>query len=122
MSMATDRPVNTPKKTAKRSGLKPAWKPGQSGNPNGRPRGARNKLSEKFLDTLMRDFEKHGRDTLVKAREANPVAYVRIVADLMPREFDLGDKTAVGLHGLYGAIVAGAFGRLPRQEGDDDAP
>jgi hypothetical protein len=112
----------TAKKTAKRTGLRPAWKPGKSGNPSGRPGGSRNKICEHFLETLMSDFQKHGRDTLVKAREANPVAYVRIVADLMPREFDLGDKTSVGLHSLYLAMKAGTLQLLPYAKDDDDAP
>lgn len=118
MSTTTQGGDVTPKKTAKR-GLKPAWKPGQSGNPNGRPKGSRNRLCENFLDGLMSDFQKHGRDTFVKAREANPVAYLRMIADLVPKEFDLGDKTAKGLHALYSAVKGGGLRLLPREEDDE---
>src|SRR5450759_3195305 len=62
------------------------FKPGESGNPDGRPKGARSKLSERFLAELLADFEVHGADAIVKTREADPAAYIRVIASLLPRE------------------------------------
>ncbi len=60
------------------------------GNP-GRPKGSRNKLSEAFIAALCADFEEHGAETIARVREQDPVAYVRVVASLMPKEVKVDD-------------------------------
>jgi hypothetical protein len=60
--------------------------PGQSGNPRGRPRGSRHKLSERFLAELCESWEMHGRDALDRAREKDPVGYIRVIVSLVPRQ------------------------------------
>ena len=62
------------------------WKPGQSGNPMGRPKGSKNKISEKFLENLYENWERHGVNALDKAAESDPMQYVKMVASLVPRE------------------------------------
>ncbi len=62
------------------------FKPGQSGNPNGRPRGGRNRLSEDFVQALYDDFNVHGRGAIVAVREKDPSTYVKVIAQLLPRE------------------------------------
>ena len=71
------------------------WKPGQSGNPMGRPKGAKNKISEKFLENLYENWEKHGVDALEKAAESDPMPYVKMVASLVPRE--LKQETSINI-------------------------
>ena len=71
------------------------WKPGQSGNPMGRPKGAKNKVSEKFLENLQDNWEKHGVDALEKAAESDPMQYVKMVASLVPRE--LKQETSINI-------------------------
>ena len=71
------------------------WKPGQSGNPMGRPKGSKNKISEKFLENLQDNWEKHGIGALEKAAENDPMQYVKMVASLVPRE--LKQETSINI-------------------------
>ena len=64
------------------------FKPGQSGNPGGRPKGSRNKLSEEFFRDLCDVWETFGKPALMTMAWTDPVAYVRVVASLMPRELE----------------------------------
>ena len=65
-------------------------KPGQS---PGRPLGSRNKLSEKFLQTIHDDFLKHGVAAIEKVREDNPGIYLRVIASLIPKELHIKDES-----------------------------
>ena len=60
--------------------------PGASGNPNGRPKGTRNKLTETFLDIVVKDFAENGAEAIERVRRDDPVMYLRIVGSLVPRE------------------------------------
>lgn len=64
----------------------PTFRPGQSGNPGGRPKGSRNRVSGAFLGALCEDFEVHGPAAIERMRKADPVAYVRMCASLLPKE------------------------------------
>lgn len=66
------------------------FKPGQSGNPAGRPLSSKHKISEKFITALTTDFEAHGEGVIEKVRSDKPDAYLKIVADLVPKDFNLG--------------------------------
>jgi hypothetical protein len=61
------------------------FQPGQGG----RPRGARNRLARKFLDDLLEDWEEHGAGAIKIMRIEDPAKYVTIVAQVLPREFEL---------------------------------
>lgn len=61
-----------------------------SGNSGGgRPKGSRNKIGEDFLKAMADDFEEHGQAVIAKVRETKPEAYLRVVADLLPKEMNL---------------------------------
>ena len=62
------------------------WKPGQSGNPTGRLVGTRRKLSERFLDDMLNDWNEHGAEAIALFRTEKPHEYVKVVAGIMPRE------------------------------------
>lgn len=62
---------------------------GQSGNPNGRPAGSKNKISEKFITAITADFEQHGETVIEKVRTEKPENYLKIVADLVPKDFNI---------------------------------
>ena len=63
----------------------------------GRAKGAKNRLSHAFLTALAEDFEQHGVEALKIARIEKPVEYIRIVAGLMPKEFEIMDSRLADL-------------------------
>ncbi|MDP6711514.1 MAG: DUF5681 domain-containing protein [Nitrospinaceae bacterium] len=71
------------------------WKPGESGNPKGRPKGSRNKLSEAVIGDILMDWEEHGVQTIIQTREKDPVRYLRVVAGIIPREFQAKSEIEV---------------------------
>lgn len=62
---------------------------GVSGNPAGRPKSARSAVQESFLREISADFEKHGADVIRQVRETKPDVYLRVVADLMPKDVSM---------------------------------
>jgi hypothetical protein len=62
------------------------FKPGQSGNPAGRPKGARSRLGEKFLDDLCDRWEEHGKKALEICALREPATFIKVVANVLPRE------------------------------------
>lgn len=61
-----------------------------SGNSGGgRPKGSRNKIGEDFLKAMAADFEEHGAAVIAKVRETKPEVYLRVVADILPKELTL---------------------------------
>src|SRR6516164_7625421 len=63
----------------------------------GRAKGAKNRLSHAFLSALAEDFEQHGVETLKIARIERPVEYIKVVAGLMPKEFEIMDSRLADL-------------------------
>ena len=65
------------------------YKPGQSGNPKGRPQGSRNKLSEDFFRDLCDAWQAFGKPALMTVAWTHPLEFVRVVAQLMPKDVDV---------------------------------
>ena len=63
----------------------------------GRAKGAKNRLSHAFLTALAEDFEQHGIEALKIARIEKPVEYIKVVAGLMPKEFEIMDSRLADL-------------------------
>lgn len=86
---------------------KPRGKPfqkGQSGNPAGRPMHSRQRLSEAFITAISEDFEAHGRTTIERMRRMKPDAYVRVVADLLPKNIKVGEGEGEAFVSLWKRI------------------
>ena len=61
----------------------------------GRRKGVRNRLSHCFLSDLLEEWAEHGRETLKIARIERPVEFAKMVAGLLPREFELELNTTI---------------------------
>ena len=83
------------------------FKPGQSGNPKGRPKGARNRLGTQFLEALEADFNKFGTQAIALVREKKPEVYVRVVADLLPKEANINVEAGEAFVELWRKISDG---------------
>ena len=100
------------------------WKPGQSGNPKGRPQGSRNKLSEDFIADLHESWKSLGKPALLAAAWTDPVAYVRVVASLIPRELEATITPVTERMSnaqLHAIIARGIEGGLDPAAPDQDA-
>ncbi len=72
------------------------FKPGESGNPGGKATGVRNRINAAFLDDLAKDYQKieegktepNGIQAIRKCREDNPVAYVKALMALQPKQVE----------------------------------
>lgn len=53
---------------------------------------ARRELTANFLEVLCSDFEARGADAIRACREEQPQGYLRLVASLLPNEFDPNDN------------------------------
>jgi hypothetical protein len=83
------------------------FKPGQSGNPKGRPKGARNRLGTAFLEALEGDFNQFGPQAIAQVREKKPEVYMRVVADLLPKEASINVEASEAFVNLWRRISDG---------------
>lgn len=90
-------------------------RPFQPGNP-GRPKGSRNKLGEEFVAALQADFNEHGKAAIATVRAEKPDAYLKVIAQVVPKELlvrdmsleDLSDDDLIELlAAVRSATVAG---------------
>src|SRR5262249_37574996 len=59
---------------------------------NGRRLGSRNKLAHSFVEALQREFEAHGEATIRAVRVDRPVEFLKIIASILPKEFEIVDS------------------------------
>lgn len=67
---------------------------GQSGNPQGRPKGSKNAVSEDFLADIHEAWIKHGPEALQRMIAEKPGEFVKMVAQLIPKDFHIQQSTA----------------------------
>ena len=58
----------------------------------GRRKGTRDRISTALLEAIAKDFEEHGEEAVKLARVERPVEYLRVVASLLPKEFEITDN------------------------------
>jgi uncharacterized protein DUF5681 len=106
------RTAATADKTARKQPIGRPFLPGQSGNPKGRPKGARNRLSTQFLEALEADFNQHGAQAIALVRERKPEIYMRVVADLLPKEANINVEAGEAFVELWRKISDGLGNEL----------
>jgi hypothetical protein len=94
-------------KTARKQLIGRPFPPGQSGNPKGRPKGARNRLSTQFPEALEADFNQFGIQAIALVRERKPETYMRVVADLLPKEANINVEAGEAFVNLWRNISEG---------------
>lgn len=55
----------------------------------GRRVGSRNRHTENFLSAFADDFERHGASVIEQVRIEKPDVYLRVAAELLPRNLDI---------------------------------
>lgn len=122
---AAKSPEITGEKLEKKPGT---FKPGAewTGNKAGRPPGSRNKLCKRFIEDLSEvwheanDTGKGKGIAAIRAIAADqPAKFVSVVSDLVPKEFDLGDRTTATFAQLWKAFGTGKVPKI-EIEGDTD--
>lgn len=75
-------------------------KPDQQAVAKNRPQADLRKLNEKFVQTLLKDFNRNGEQALEVFREKNPDKYCQLVASFMPKEqtLNVNAKSDVNHH------------------------
>jgi hypothetical protein len=58
----------------------------------GRRKGSRDRIATALLEEIAKDFEEHGAEAIKIARMERPVEYLRVVASLLPKEFEITDN------------------------------
>jgi Family of unknown function (DUF5681) len=73
------------------------WQKGQSGNPAGKPKGTRHKITEEFLTTFAADIAIHGASVVERVRNERPEIYMKIWAELLPRQTQLDATLGINI-------------------------
>jgi hypothetical protein len=66
---------------------------GQTGNPGGVSKGSRGKLTDVFIRALARDWEAHGEEVIKRVRDENPLAYLKGMLSLLPKDVSSETQT-----------------------------
>lgn len=61
----------------------------------GRPIGARNKLGEAFVHDLYENWRQFGSATIEQVRQEKPDAYLRVIAQVIPKQIELAGATSM---------------------------
>jgi hypothetical protein len=102
------------------------FKPGQVANPAGRPKGSRNKLNQAYIDAFCQEFEKHGEAVFAAVRKKMPHVWLRLAAELQPKQVqvehgfaDMTDEQLRARIAELNAAIANEIGAAPRAGGPD---
>src|SRR5215471_16399270 len=96
------------------------FKQGVSGNPDGNRHRTRHLLNQEFMQALLLNFRHEGKKAIEKVARNQPVAYLKILALLVPREMKLehsGGVKAMTEEQIVEAIEA-IEGFLARRAGE----
>ena len=69
-------------------------------NGGGRPKGSRNKLTTEFIDDLYAKWQEHGPEVLERVIRDDPAAFMRTVAQILPKEIDANVNAGSDFDGM----------------------
>ena len=87
----------------------------------GRAKGARNRLGTQFLEALEADFNKFGPQAIALVREKKPEVYIKVVADLLPKEANINVEAGEAFVQLWKKISDGLGDELADHLDDDSS-
>ena len=58
----------------------------------GRIKGSRNRLSHALVEALCKEFEEYGAEAIKLARIERPSEFLKIIASIIPKEFEITDS------------------------------
>ena len=58
----------------------------------GRAKGSRNRMSNGFIEALAKEFDEHGAGAIRIARTKHPLDFLKLIASLVPKEFEITDS------------------------------
>jgi hypothetical protein len=88
-------------------------------NGGGRPKGSRNKLTTEFLDDLYAKWQQHGPDVLERVIRDDPAAFMRTVAQILPKEIDASVNAGSDFDGMDS--IAEILQKVANEVGTDAA-
>lgn len=93
---------------------------GQSGNPKGREKGARNKLGNSFYEAYLKAFEEYGERALQWAAVTDPINFLRVGAQLLPRIIEIDHEQTVTVEAKSISDITRWVGELAERRADSD--
>jgi hypothetical protein len=88
----------------------------------GRTPGARNKLQLDFCRALAKDFEEHGEGIIRIARIEDPVAYLKLIASILPKELVVEARAIEGMSDEEIKTALDTIGKIARLEPPSSEP
>jgi hypothetical protein len=74
------------------------FNPGQSGNPAGRPKGAKDKLQQELKEMIRAALDESGGVAyLTEQAKLNPVAFLSLLAKILPKDLNLQADTSINI-------------------------
>ncbi len=65
---------------------------------------------------MLSDFKEHGISVVAQVREEKPDQYLKVVASILPKEFELGEETQDVLAALLGRVDGRTRSIIPNAE------
>ncbi len=98
------------------------FKKGEVGNPKGPKIGTRRRISNRFLKDIEAYWELNGSDVLEAACKEDPMKFVSMIADLLPKEATINVNETVTLQSqTIQALDSWIEGTFRRVEAINDA-
>ena len=83
----------------------PKWKKGVSGNPGGKPAGHKDRAVA-IREALFAQFEKQGPEWLKNVADKEPIAFLKVVAQILPKLVDASVNVNMTYENLLNEVAS----------------